>query len=148
MGDCQHLHRQTPLDLMQERYAADAWRLLAACALMARINSERVKEQTVSAFFKLCPTPSAFLACKQEELRCILRPLGLVDSRVKTIFELSQSFLKMPRFDCGHQKGVNKIWGCGAFSVDSFNLFCRGCRDLKTSDATCQAYLEWWLQAH
>merc|ERR1711924_182910 len=81
-------------------------------------------------------------------LRVILRPLGMVDGRMKTLRELSKSFLEMPSFDCGHLKGVNKIWGCGAFVVDSFNLFCKGRCDLETSDATCEDYLRWWREAN
>lgn len=137
----------SPLDLMQERYAVDMWRMLAACTLMTRISSERIKEQTVSAFFELCPTPSLLLSAKEDTLRAILRPLGMVDSRMKTLKELSTRFLEMPSFDCGHQKGVNKIWGCGAFVVDSFQLFSKGCYNLETDDATCEDYLGWWREA-
>eukprot|EP00931_Biecheleriopsis_adriatica_P017090 TRINITY_DN12374_c1_g1_i1.p1 TRINITY_DN12374_c1_g1~~TRINITY_DN12374_c1_g1_i1.p1 ORF type:complete len:322 (-),score=74.53 TRINITY_DN12374_c1_g1_i1:73-1038(-) len=141
----------SPLDIMQERYAYDAWRLLAACALMTRISSERVKEETIAQFFLASPTPSAFLASLAApesealvKLKQLLRPLGMVDSRVKTLTELSQSFLSMPAFDCGEKKGVNKIWGCGPFSVDSYLIFCRGKQLLETNDASCQAYLDWW----
>eukprot|EP00746_Dinoflagellata_sp_MGD_P133295 gnl/MRDRNA2_/MRDRNA2_66988_c0_seq1.p1 gnl/MRDRNA2_/MRDRNA2_66988_c0~~gnl/MRDRNA2_/MRDRNA2_66988_c0_seq1.p1 ORF type:complete len:385 (-),score=68.66 gnl/MRDRNA2_/MRDRNA2_66988_c0_seq1:100-1254(-) len=134
----------SPFDLMQERYASDMWRMIAACALMTRISSEKVKEESVSAFFQLCPTPTELLSAMEDSLRKILRPLGMVDGRIKTLRELSKHFLSVPCFDCGHQKGVNKIWGCGPFVVDSFNLFCKGRCDIETSDATCEQYLSWW----
>lgn len=142
----------SPLDLMQERYAYDAWRLLAACTLMARISSERVKTETIAVFFALVPSPSMMLAIEagkacqvgKEDLRAALKPLGLVDNRIKTLVELSKAFLQMPSFECGLQKGANKIWGCGAFAVDSYLMFCRGVRLLTVADASCQGYLEWW----
>lgn len=134
------------LDIMQERYAVEMWRMLAACSLMTRISSERVKEETVSAFFQLCPNPSLLVSVEEASLRDILRPLGMVDGRIKTLRELSKTFLEAPCFDCGLQKGVNKIWGCGPFVVDSFNLFCKGRCDLVTSDATCEEYLQWWRE--
>lgn len=145
----------SPLDLMQERYAYDPWRLLVTCVLMARISSERVKTETIAAFFARFPSPSLMLlataagglaAPAQQELAAILRPLGLVDNRTRTLTELSRAFLQMPAFDCGHQQAVNKIWGCGAFAVDSYLIFCRGRRLLQTADASCQQYLEWWQQ--
>jgi len=134
----------SPLDLMQERYASDIWRLLVSCTLMARISSERNKEETIATFFERFASPSFVLAGEDEVFRTILRPLGLLDTRIKTLLEVSRGFLEMPIFDCGHQKGVNKIWGCGAFSVDSYHLFCRGRRIPETMDATCQNYMGWW----
>jgi hypothetical protein len=136
----------SPFDIMQERYAYDPWRLLVACTLMTRINSEKIKEETIAAFFMRFPSPSVFLGRDSElekVLQEILRPLGLVESRVKTLIELSQRFLQMPVFDCGHKKGMNKISGCGPFAVDSFLIFCRGYQLADTQDASCMKYLEW-----
>jgi len=142
----------SPLDLMQERYAYDPWRLLVSCLLMARINSERVKSKTIASFFQRFPTPSSFLAvagdvaatAAQQELQELLRPVGLVDNRVKSLLELTRAFLQMPVFDCGLQKNVNKIWGCGPFAVDSYLIFCCSQRLPETADATCKQYLDWW----
>merc|ERR1712228_721616 len=39
---------------------------------------------------------------------------------------------------------VNKIWGCGAFAVDSYLIFCRGQCLEETDDASCQEFLDWW----
>lgn len=136
----------SPLDIMQERYAYDAWRLLVACTLMSRINSERIKEGVIGRFFKFFPSPSRFLARTGDEdnqLQETLRPLGLVENRIKTVVEVSQNFLHMPSFDCGHKKGGNKISGCGPFAVDSFLIFFRGCLLAETADASCIKYLEW-----
>jgi len=142
----------SPLDIMQERYAYDAWRLLAACTLMARISSEKVKEETIAAFFRHCPSPSRLLEASgvaeaRKELEALLKPLGLVDGRLKTLAALSKAFLEMPAFDVGHKKNVNKIWGCGAFAVDSFRIFCRAEAVSEVADDSCRSYVEWWLKA-
>lgn len=144
----------SPLDLMQEHYAYDAWRLLAACSLMTRISSERVKTETIAAFFQLYPGPSDFLAVHGESssggdpsrLAQVLRPLGMVESRTRTLVELSRQFLELPAFDCGLLKGVNKIFGCGPFAVDSYLIFCRGRRLEQVADASCASFLEWWCE--
>jgi len=136
----------SPLDIMQERYAYDAWRLLAACTLMSRINSERIKEEAIGSFFEHFPSPSQFLSrdvVGEKQLQQTLRPLGLVENRVKTLDEMSRRFLDMPSFDCGLKKGVNKITGCGPFAVDSFLIFFRGYLLAETADASCMKYLEW-----
>jgi len=140
------------MEVMQEKYAYDPWRLLAACLLMTRINSERVKAITIASFFQRFSNPSVFLAVaggpettpEYKSLQELLRPVGLVDNRIRSLLELTRAFLHMPSFDCGHQKNVNKIWGCGAFAVDSYLIFCRGQCLAETADASCQQYLDWW----
>lgn len=145
----------SPMNLMQETYAYDPWRLLVACVLMARISSERVKTETIAAFFGCVASPSSLLGIEgagaqasglREELQRVLRPLGLVDNRLKTLLELSRAFLRMPSFSVGSQKNVNKIYGCGAFAIDSYSIFCRGHRLPSVADASCQAYLDWWSE--
>lgn len=136
----------SPCDIMQERYAYDAWRLLAACTLMTRISSERIKDETIATFFLHYQTPSMFLDKARTEgktLQEIIRPLGMTESRCKTLTELSQRFLEMPVFDIGHKKGINKIFGCGPFAVDSYFIFCRGHLLPETADSLCQEYLGW-----
>ena len=146
------MRSRLPTPPAEERNAYDAWRLLAACALMARISSERVKEETIAAFFGCCPSPSRLLEASggaeaRRELEALLKPLGLVDGRLKTLAALSQAFLEMPAFDVGHKKNVNKIWGCGAFAVDSFRVFCRAEAVAEVADDSCKSYVEWWLKA-
>ena len=51
----------SPLDLLQEYYAADQWQLLCCCVLMSRCSSWDTKHRCISGFFAAYPTPSAFL---------------------------------------------------------------------------------------
>ncbi|CAM9591381.1 unnamed protein product, partial [Hapterophycus canaliculatus] len=67
----------SPLDLLQEHYAEDAYRLLACCILCSRTSGGDTVKDAVAAFFKACPTPSSVLSADQEELRKTLLPLGL-----------------------------------------------------------------------
>lgn len=142
----------SPFGIMQERYAYDIWRLLVACTSMARICSEKVKDETTAAFSDRFPSPSSFLTYSANpesadnenvEFRQLLRPLGLVENRARTITELTRRFLDAPVFDCGLSQET-KIWGCGAFAVDSYLLFCRWQLLESVADASCKTYLDWW----
>lgn len=42
----------SPLDLLQEYYAHDAWQLLVCCVLMSRVSSWDVKHKVIAAFFE------------------------------------------------------------------------------------------------
>jgi len=130
------------LQLLQEFYSADIWRLCVACSLMSRVSSHDVKSRTIAAFFARYPTPSAALDADPEELKAILHPLGLFPNRAKSLAAISQRFLEMPRFDLGLTPEL-KVFGFGSFGVDSYSIFCRGRLDLNPSDATLKSFVAW-----
>lgn len=132
----------SPHDLMQEYYCSDAWRLLACCLLMSRVSSAKVKTEVIAAFFAACPTPSALLDQTPETLKAIMNPLGLFENRVQSLVALSQRYLEMPVFDVGLD-AETKIYGCGAFTVASFQIFCRGNIKYDPDDCTLKAFVAW-----
>eukprot|EP00668_Euglena_longa_P040591 GGOE01053444.1.p1 GENE.GGOE01053444.1~~GGOE01053444.1.p1 ORF type:complete len:348 (+),score=96.29 GGOE01053444.1:52-1044(+) len=132
----------SPLDLLQEYYAHDTWQLLVACALMSRVASWSIKHGCISSFFEKCPTPSAAITTDSAILERILHPLGLLDVRLRTVMELSQKFLALPMFCI--DLGAAKVWGCGAFTVDSYRIFCRDeGGQVEPSDSTLQSFVRW-----
>ena len=135
----------SPLDLLQEYYCSDAWRLLACCLLMSRVSSAKVKTVAIAAFFEACPTPSALIDAAPEKLQAIMHPLGLFENRMKSLVAVSQRYLEMPVFDVGLDP-ANKIFGCGAFTVASFHIFCRGNLKVNPEDATLKAFVAWELR--
>ena len=133
----------SPQPLLQEYYCEEPWRLLVCCALMSRVSSHETKTRCIEGFFEFCPTPTAFLEAESPDVEGIINPLGLFDSRYRTLVELSSRFLQMPIFEIGHEKGVNKIYGCGVFTVDSYHIFCKDDRSTRPDDLALKGYCSW-----
>jgi len=117
----------SPLDFLQEYYAADVWRLLVACILMSRVSSIDTKHRCISAFFSLYPTPTAFLEEEDwSRVRGAINPLGLFDDRLKSLTALTTRFIEADVFDVDPDpKSENKIRGIGDFGYDSYMVFCK-----------------------
>eukprot|EP00752_Nemacystus_decipiens_P003469 g3204.t1 len=111
----------SPLDLLQEHYTEDAYRLLSCCILCSRTSGGDTVKAAVAAFFRACPTPTSVLSADQEELRKTLLPLGL--NREAIIKRFAEGFLTTPWHD------PSELHGCGRFASDSWQIFCLGsCR--------------------
>jgi len=145
-------NRLSPYAFLQEVFQHDGWKLLCACALMSRVSSHETKERCLGEFFSLCPTPTTFLSVDNSKLLKAIHSLGMQESRVKSLIAITEQWLgntsENPEFKVDLidvKKGGNKIYGCGAFTVDSFNLFFRGDSDYKmaSDDRCCTAYKAW-----
>ena len=131
----------SPVDFLQEYYAADTWRLLVSCILMSRVSSWNTKHACISEFFALYPTPSAFSSeTDYRRIQTAIHSLGLFDDRLKSLCSLTDTFLhgaalepkkgaKSPRADEFRvdldRKSPHKIHGVGPFGHDSFLVFCK-----------------------
>lgn len=138
----------SPYDLLQEYYSHDTWRLLISCVLMSRVSSAEVKHRAISEFFKRWPTPSSAMrgaVMDPNALLDVIAPLGLFDTRYKSVRAVTEKFLRMPIFAVG-LKPPTKIYGIGAFGVDSFNIFCRGNIKTNPTDRTLKMYCGWAMR--
>jgi len=77
----------SPLELVQEFYAHDPWRLLVCCILMSRVSSWETKHNAISSFFKAYPTPTDMHNADPKECLSVIHPLGLFVS-VSFLFSL------------------------------------------------------------
>lgn len=117
----------SPLDFLQEYYAADVWRLLVSCILMSRVSSFDTKHRCISAFFSLYPTPSSFLdETNWSRVKGMIHSLGLFDDRLKSLIALTTRFIGADVFSVNaDNKSEHKIHGIGAFGYESYLVFCR-----------------------
>ena len=100
------------------------------------------RTRCIEGFFALCPTASALLDADPADVEVVIASLGLFDSRMRTLIELSSAFLTMPIFDVGLEKH-NKIYGIGEFSVHSYRIFGLDDRACKPNDAALVGYVGW-----
>ena len=91
---------------------------------MSRVSSWDTKHRCISAFFSRYPTPTAFLEeTDRENVRAIIRSLGLFDDRMKSLAGITNAFLlgnKCAQIQEGKRKKSKEKEeeGVSAFSVD------------------------------
>ena len=113
-----HLPRsKSKLDLIQEDYGHDPYKLLSACILCSRTSGSQTVRDVVKAFFDKYRTPSSVLSGDIATMEKELKPLGL--NREKTMKKFAEGFLRP-------WTHVHELHGCGAFASSSFDVFCRG----------------------
>jgi methyl-CpG-binding domain protein 4 len=110
---------KSPFDLLQERFWPDEWKILVVCLLL-NLTSRKQVEPMIAGFFEKYPDPKSIIAASEEELRPILKPLGLVNKRVKTLKRFSIEFLKK------EWKTAKDLYGCGKYADDAWRIFCLG----------------------
>ena len=66
----------------------------------------------------------------------------------RSLVEITTAWLDLPIFDIGMDKGVNKIWGAGEFTVQSYYIFGKDDRDIAPTDKALQSYVRWRDHSH
>lgn len=129
----------SPLDLTQEHYAGDPWRLLVTCIMCSRTSGGPTIRETLAQFLARYPTPTAVIRGDEEEMAALLHPLGacaggrcccaLVSQhacasaglhRERTVRRCAAGFLR-----AGWSQPI-QLYGIGKFANDSWRVFCHG----------------------
>ncbi|MEM4475344.1 MAG: hypothetical protein QW405_02910, partial [Fervidicoccaceae archaeon] len=79
--------------LLPWRLKKDAWTALLASLLLRRTRAERAAELFQEVLARL-PSPREAAEASEEELRGLLRPLGLQNLRAKEIIEIARLIIK------------------------------------------------------
>ena len=108
----------SPLDLIQEYWATDPYKLLTSCILCSRTSGGFIIRQVIRDFFGDYPTPTSVIEEDVKVLASKLHPLGL--NREKTMKRFAADFLNLD------WTNASQLHGCGAFAASSFDIFCRG----------------------
>ena len=133
--------------LLQEEYAGDPWRLLAACNLMSRVSSHTTKARCLAAFFGRFPTPSDLLELGAKDpaergasvVRPLIASLGLFDNRFSALLDIAHALCTRPLFACDLKGG--KIRGIGQFGYDSYCIWIRReGASMRPGDRNLEAY--------
>eukprot|EP00198_Chlamydomonas_reinhardtii_P012869 XP_001702206.1 predicted protein [Chlamydomonas reinhardtii] len=82
----------SPWGLLEEMLYNDPWRLLVACILLNRTTGQQVRG-VLGPLWRAYPTPQAMAAADEADLRAILRPLGLHNTRAVKLKRFSHDFI-------------------------------------------------------
>ena len=110
---------ESPYDLLQERFWPDEWKILVVCLLLNQTSRKQV-EPMIDDFFAMFPNPEVTVEGQEDVMRAMLRPLGLVNRRVKTLKRFSEEFVTK------RWNNAIELYGCGKYADDTHRIFVRG----------------------
>lgn len=126
----------SPYVLLQELLRDEPWKLLVACSMLNLTTNVQVKE-IIWEFFRRWPTANACAVADPDEVRELIRPLGLYNRRTKSIIELSKAM------SGGFSGDVMDLPGVGKYASDSYRMFVEGYLVDDVTDAKLRLYLSW-----
>jgi methyl-CpG-binding domain protein 4 len=78
---------------------------------------------------------------KEEELKDLIRPLGLVNKRAKTLIRFSREYLTT------EWNTAKDLYGCGKYADDAWHIFCVGdWKNIEPKDHALNLYHAWLKQ--
>ena len=110
---------ESPYDLLQERFWPDGWKILVVCLLLNQTSRKQV-EPIIAEFFEKFPNPEALVGCDEEDLKNLIRPLGLVNRRADTLKRFSEEFVTKK------WSKAKELYGCGKYADDTYEIFVTG----------------------
>lgn len=127
----------SPLNLFQERYRSDPWKLLCCCICL-NLCTGRAFESVHEDLFSLWPTALDMATADYTEVELLLTQLGLQKRRARSLIRMSTAYA------CWWDgKDAEDLPGIGRYGSDSYKLFIRGELDVRVTDKELRKYLEW-----
>lgn len=131
----------SPFLLLQEIYHPDEWKVMVCCIFLnqtGRIQVDGIR----NAFFTRWPNPETVRDEDFEEMRDMLKPLGLYNRRSKTIIRFSKEFLR------GDWHDISELHGIGQYARDSYSIFFENVIVEDPADHVLKDYVKWYNQLH
>jgi methyl-CpG-binding domain protein 4 len=127
----------SPLNLFQERYSHDPWKLLC-CTICLNLCTGKVFETIHGDLFSLWDTPYEMALADAIDLETLLSPLGLQRRRARSLIRMSTAYAFL-----WDGRNPDDLPGIGKYGSDSYRIFVRGELDLVVEDKELRKYLEW-----
>ena len=130
---------KSPHGLIQEILWPNEWRILISCLLLNQTSRKQV-DNVIDLLFHKFPGPITMAMANEEKLASIIRPLGLVNKRVKTLKRFSYEYVTKK------WATPKELYGCGKYADDTWRIFCRGdWKDVTPNDHALTNYHNWLL---
>ena len=128
---------KSPHFLIQESLWPNEWRILVSCLLL-NLTTRKQVDKVIDRLFHKYPGPCSMAHAKDSELHDIIKSLGLVNKRVKTLKRFSQEYMTKK------WKSPKDLFGCGKYADDCWHIFCKGdWQSVSPSDHALNKYHDW-----
>lgn len=129
-------HQLSPLNMLQEIFRNDPWKLLVCCILLNRTTRTQV-DKVREILFDMYPDVFAMADANEYVLAGILRPLGFYNRRAKSLIRFSNDWLSKD------WTSPLELHGIGLYGDESYRMFVLNEEILNPNDKELQKYLEW-----
>jgi endonuclease III len=131
------MREKSPYVLLQEILWPNRWQSTVACVLLNRTKRAQV-DKVWPELFSRAPDPQSLLNLNDEELKDMLKPLGLSKVRSARLKKLAEAWLKGTDFE--------KLPGVGEYAEASDRIFYRGEIINDVKDHALAKYVGWLNQ--
>ncbi len=129
----------SPHGLIQESLWPDEWRILVSCLLLNQTTRKQV-DKVIDSLFEKYPGPCSMALADDDKLATIIRQLGLVNRRVKTLKRFSQEYMTKK------WSAPIELYGCGKYADDTWRIFCKGqWKEVSPSDHALNNYHDYLM---
>lgn len=122
-------------DLMVQQQISGAWQHMVGVIMLNQTGRKPVKI-VLPKFLSLWPTPKLFLTSTLEEVKDVIRPLGMVNVREHRLRRMSEDFLTWDGID------AKMLYGIGKYGSDSYEIFFKQNYSVEPTDKELKRYLE------
>lgn len=124
--------------LLQEQLEADPWKIFICC-IFCNMTSRKTAEHYFWKALKRYPTPESMATANFNELKNIIKDIGLIQRRTKALKNMSYDYLNKDWRD-----DPTKLYGIGKYGSDAYYLFCTDkWESVKPKDYALKLYQEW-----
>ena len=118
----------------QEEWAR-RWQHMVAVIMLNQTGRKAVK-YVLPLFLDRWPTPVEFLWATEDEVKEIIRPLGMYNRRFQRLKRMTSDFLTWDGND------ATMLYGIGKYGSDSYEIFFKQNYSVQPTDKELKRYLE------
>ena len=122
-------------DLMVQQQINGAWQHMVGVIMLNQTGRKPVKT-VLPLFLSKWPTPSKFLESTSEEVKEVIRPLGMVNVREKRIRRMTEDYFGWDGND------ATDLYGIGKYGSDSYEIFFKQNYSVQPTDKELVRYLK------
>jgi methyl-CpG-binding domain protein 4 len=111
-----------------------AWQHMTAVIMLNQTGRKPVKT-VAPVFWSRWPNACSFLQATEQEVKDVVRNLGMVNVRTKRLQRMTEDFLTWNRDD------ATMLYGIGKYGSDSYEIFFKQNYDVEPTDKELQRYL-------
>jgi methyl-CpG-binding domain protein 4 len=124
--------------LLQEQLNADPWKIFVCC-IFCNMTSRKTAEPYFWKVLERYPTPKAMASAEFDELKDMIKALGLIQRRTRALKNMSCDYLNKDWKD-----NPSKLYGIGKYGSDAYYLFCTNeWERVKPKDYALKLYQDW-----
>lgn len=112
-----------------------AWQHMVAVIMLNQTGRKPVKA-VLPQFLSRWSKPSQFLQADPEEVKSVVKSLGMMNVRCKRLLRMTVDFLTWDGND------AKVLYGIGKYGSDSYEIFFKNNLDVRPTDKELKRYLE------